>query len=775
MALEEWGRESFRLAFVCPSNSLNMSTDQLWCADCGKCLPGECRIHGPLIKVKDRTIPSRARLTLPHYLALRVLEMPAVSKQILGVFAKKAIQKRTQFGPYVGQLTTRLTNSDESRLVLQVLKDGVKYFINTPDEESGNWMMFVRPARNLEEQTLVAYQHQGEVYFTTVKSLQPHMELKVWYAADYAKFMETPSVFIKQEPGLYTSPTVSFTASRWKCSSCCNVFSNFSLLESHPCSQPGQAMVRGRVRGLAMTGLLGTEHTAACLRTDALVPGGQFDHAVSLKVLQQEDQTVDTGREGEETKPRKTFPCPLCEKIFLTEDKLTVHSSSHTGERPYICSQRDCAKAFVSKYKLIRHMATHCPQKSHRCSYCEKMFHRKDHLKNHLQTHDPNKTLLRCEECGKRYNTKLGYRRHLALHAAAKGDLTCGVCAREFGQTDQLLEHLKGHAGRLSSSTREKRHACDRCERRFYTRKDVRRHTVVHTGRKDFLCQFCAQRFGRKDHLTRHTKKSHAQEMSRGSLVSHGMAGPLNGSSPISLKEEVGTLWPDSLGEPVLKDNANLSPELYTHPLSSGQQPRRFHHMVSSPLATRLSCLETPPPILFPPTPPPTNRCMQIPQYQLNTTSYNPLASKEQTLKVSTRGYNLDLPGDIPGHESQSAAGKESVNIGLETLSVSLDTTGCTDTVHKDIKPLNMNSMDFSHLLELMPTPPSASQPPGGDVGLSYGQGEAGQRMAPLEGQQRGGGSSVASLSLTQLHQVSSPFPSSLAHTPLPRFHQVFQ
>jgi len=32
---------------------------------------------------------------------------------------------------------------------------------------------------------------------------------------------------------------------------------------------------------------------------------------------------------------------------------------------------------------------------------------------------------------------------------------------------------------------------------------------VVHTGLRDFLCQFCPQRFGRKDHLTRHIKKSH--------------------------------------------------------------------------------------------------------------------------------------------------------------------------------------------------------------------------------------------------------------------------
>lgn len=199
-----------------------------------------------------------------------------------------------------------------------------------------------------------------------------------------------------------------------------------------------------------------------------------------------------------------TFPCQLCGKTFLTLEKFTIHNYSHSRERPYKCVQPDCGKAFVSRYKLMRHMATHSPQKSHQCAHCEKTFNRKDHLKNHLQTHDPNKMAFGCEECGKKYNTMLGYKRHLALHAASSGDLTCGVCALELGSTEVLLDHLKAHAEeKPPSATKEKKHQCDHCERCFYTRKDVRRHLVVHTGCKDFLCQFCAQRFGRKDHLTR--------------------------------------------------------------------------------------------------------------------------------------------------------------------------------------------------------------------------------------------------------------------------------
>lgn len=59
----------------------------------------------------------------------------------------------------------------------------------------------------------------------------------------------------------------------------------------------------------------------------------------------------------------------------------------------------------------------------------------------------------------------------------------------------------------------EKKFTCEHCDRKFFTKKDVRRHLVVHTGMRDFLCQFCPQRFGRKDHLVRHIKKSHSKQL----------------------------------------------------------------------------------------------------------------------------------------------------------------------------------------------------------------------------------------------------------------------
>ncbi|KAM6976804.1 pleomorphic adenoma gene X [Aplochiton taeniatus] len=178
------------------------------------------------------------------------------------------------------------------------------------------------------------------------------------------------------------------------------------------------------------------------------------------------------------------------------------------------------------------------------------MFQQQNHLKSQLQGHQAaNRQLFQCEDCGKQYNTQLGYRRHLV---AAHGPASATALASQLSCPEgvpSLLEHLGSHNDRppppdgagtnAALPVRERKYSCERCERRFYTRKDVRRHAVVHTGRRDFLCPRCAQRFGRRDHLTRHLKKSHAQEtgMASGSAPTTPVTTP-NPATPLSVKEE---------------------------------------------------------------------------------------------------------------------------------------------------------------------------------------------------------------------------------------------
>lgn len=76
---------------------------------------------------------------------------------------------------------------------------------------------------------------------------------------------------------------------------------------------------------------------------------------------------------------------------------------------------------------------------------------------------------------------------------------------------DALLYHLKVHTGARSIlDESHKKHKCKSCDKMFFTRKDVRRHSVVHTKERPHMCHLCPVRFGRKDHLARHLKKAHS-------------------------------------------------------------------------------------------------------------------------------------------------------------------------------------------------------------------------------------------------------------------------
>ncbi|XP_070556719.1 zinc finger protein PLAG1-like [Ptychodera flava] len=761
-----------------------MTKDPLWCEDCGKSQPGECSIHGPLIKVKDKVIPSHARLTIPHYLALKEIELRAGNQQILGIYARKLIQKRTQFGPFLAPRIPKFeSRSDNSKLEFKLFHNGLEPLIlDTSSEDMCNWMMFVRQASSIDDQNVVAYQHKNDIYFTTVKPIPPHSELKVWYAAEYAKMMSSDTlekpcklsprlsqlqqilsgdplpeqILLQSPPPLPAVTTATFTtlttplftkeikenlngaetnsttsngsSDPWKCSNCNHVFSTFALLEEHVCeSKPTKKRGRRPKRG----------------KNSALLQRMEKKKETKLKKTK--------GKVSRMITERKTYCCEFCGKVFLNPEKLKTHSYNHTGERPFQCAHTDCKKAFVSKYKLMRHMATHSPLKVHTCTYCDKKFHRKDHLKNHLHTHDPNKVSFNCKECGKVYNTKPGFRKHIALHAAAAGDLTCKICNKDFESTDILLEHIKVHSGK-SNGVKEKKHKCEHCERRFYTRKDVRRHLVVHTGRKDFLCQVCGQRFGRKDHLVRHSRKSHSGDASKNRLT------------PVQVQQ---------MQQALLPITANDTPLLQTQlPPPPPQQPTLQQ---IQPQQQQIQLQLQPLPIKIPPPPPKLiNKLLQSPNSNItsfpNTTLVYTQTKARPPTKAATKVYDIKPPVTPP---------KVALEVSVETTNNLEENKGPAVIT----EPVNASTVDLGQLLGFLPLNPPVtstqlqdpSPPPLAPTTVMSHPATLTLTTQPTNIQSNGPSSPDGGLqrlqnaTLTQI-AFSSPLTQSL-----PRFHQAFQ
>ncbi|KAF8878454.1 hypothetical protein BD779DRAFT_1663823 [Infundibulicybe gibba] len=55
--------------------------------------------------------------------------------------------------------------------------------------------------------------------------------------------------------------------------------------------------------------------------------------------------------------------------------------------------------------------------------------------------------------------------------------------------------------------SRQKKHACTMCHKRFDRPSTLKKHLLVHTGEKAFVCDTCGRRFGVASNLNRHVRK----------------------------------------------------------------------------------------------------------------------------------------------------------------------------------------------------------------------------------------------------------------------------
>ncbi|XP_075032623.1 zinc finger protein PLAGL2 isoform X1 [Mixophyes fleayi] len=439
-----------------------------------------------------------------------------------------------------------------------------------------------------------------------------------------------------------------------------------------------------------------------------------------------EDSTVwkeDAKAQGEEDLSQR--------KILQDTTRLDVPCTSeqesppHRDQRRFTCPQLLCDKTFASKYKLCRHMATHSMQKSHQCSHCGKMFHRKDHLKNHLQTHNPNRVALQCPECSKNYSTKYGHRRHLALHAIARGDLSCTICLQVFRDRQSVLEHLKSHNHRPSVGNREKKYPCEHCDRCFYTRKDVRRHLVVHTGRKDFQCHCCAQMFGRKDHLTRHIKKSHCEEGPRIKMEPPDELSHMSCRSAV-VKEEFGSIM-------CMQPRDMIPGGMYTNPFQPMPNPGIAHSLVPSSLSLGFN---------YPTESTPSFSTDQSNRFQYTSTSYLPKSEMDPFMSDGSGGLCLSS-SELSSYTPQATFDETFLSTLCDPLS---------------------SGVDFSHFLSFLPVNLPPCNIPVSAPEMTMGENQ--QFLSSLSHMQTPTSSIVGDL---------PHFTSDINSTTLPQFHQAFK
>lgn len=136
---------------------------------------------------------------------------------------------------------------------------------------------------------------------------------------------------------------------------------------------------------------------------------------------------TDTVSSDEDKKSnlRKKYGCPFCTVACSNMGQLRGHLRCHTGERPFVCSVKECSRKFARNEELTRHKRIHSGVRPFQCEVCKKSFGRKDHLQKHSKTHltPMEKKVYLCPVCCQGYSRSDALKRHKATaHAQQSSD-----------------------------------------------------------------------------------------------------------------------------------------------------------------------------------------------------------------------------------------------------------------------------------------------------------------------------------------------------------------
>ncbi|XP_029928867.1 zinc finger protein 708-like [Myripristis murdjan] len=223
------------------------------------------------------------------------------------------------------------------------------------------------------------------------------------------------------------------------------------------------------------------------------------------------------------SKDSAVHSCPECNCTFQTSVQLTVHKNqAHPSAPPkklYTCPV--CARSF----DYLRNLRNHCQSwhkmsvhifKGHlRCSDCRRSFikswgqgpHQCIGRKTKSRFAHPEYTKpvslvvgVNCQTCGKTLKNLTSLRKHMVLHTG-KRPYACEECGSTFRDPSTLRKHMNIH-------TQVKPHECEVCKKKFSEAGILRKHMIVHTGEKPHSCSECGKAFAYRQTLLRH-KQTH--------------------------------------------------------------------------------------------------------------------------------------------------------------------------------------------------------------------------------------------------------------------------
>lgn len=173
-----------------------------------------------------------------------------------------------------------------------------------------------------------------------------------------------------------------------------------------------------------------------------------------------------------------------------------------------------CDLTFIDTEEYEHHnVELHGKKKILKCNLCDATFRRQDHLKRHIQSLHNNQKYCVCPVCGKDCKRQDLLLKHIKRkHSNSAEVFRCRECEFECGTLADLEKHEFTH-------TLTDRHLCPHCNTTFKRRDHMLRHVKSQHLNQMVVCPICGQTYKRKDHVVRHVREKHKMGLLNGKLV----------------------------------------------------------------------------------------------------------------------------------------------------------------------------------------------------------------------------------------------------------------
>uniref|UniRef100_A0A6G1SHB3 Zinc finger protein 28 n=1 Tax=Aceria tosichella TaxID=561515 RepID=A0A6G1SHB3_9ACAR len=203
---------------------------------------------------------------------------------------------------------------------------------------------------------------------------------------------------------------------------------------------------------------------------------------------------------------RRTVQCNICQR-HMTESRLANHirllhvetgrdGDENTKRKEFRCEY--CGKSYAIKYTFDQHVRTHTEGRP-KCPECGSTFASAFSLFRHrAKSHniEHNYTTHACDQCDKIFFSSSELTLHKQRHSSEKVH-TCLVCKKGFSAKGNLRIHMRTHA-------KEKLYKCDICDNSFSHPYSLVSHRRIHTNEFPFTCSECGKSYRSKHQLSSH-------------------------------------------------------------------------------------------------------------------------------------------------------------------------------------------------------------------------------------------------------------------------------